>query len=415
MMRSRGRSTSVVRARRLRGRLRWGLFVALLVAALVATPLLPARTSAGALGSGYWRAKGSLIVDGGGRPVRVAGLSWFGFETTTFSPHGLRERSYRDLLGQVASRGYNLVRIPYSNQMLDPASRAAGIDFGKNPELVGLTPVQILDRIVERAGALGLKVLLDRHRPDAASQSALWYTDAYPESRWIADWRALAKRYAGNPTVIGADLHNEPHDPACWGCGDQSRDWRLAAERAGNAILGVNRKWLVFVEGVDNHAGTWNWWGGNLAGARAHPVRLRVGGRLVYSPHDYPASIYPQPWFADPSYPANLPAFWDSQWGYLQREGIAPVVLGEFGSKLETFSDRTWFDTLVRYLCPTRECGATGFGWALWSLNPSSGDTGGLLRDDWTTIDAVKDSGLEPLKFRLGTMGAAAARTASPG
>lgn len=38
----------------------------------------------------------------------------------------------------------------------------------------------------------------------------------------------LARRYAGNPAVIGADLHNEPHaegtNPnatgACWGCGD---------------------------------------------------------------------------------------------------------------------------------------------------------------------------------------------------
>ena len=40
--------------------------------------------------------------------------------------------------------------------------------------------------------------------------------------------------------VIGADLHNEPHSPACWGCGDPNTDWRLAAERAGNAILSVN-------------------------------------------------------------------------------------------------------------------------------------------------------------------------------
>ena len=51
--------------------------------------------------------------------------------------------------------------------------------------------------------------------------------------------------------VIGADLHNEPHAPACWGCGDKALDWRLAAERAGNAILAVNPNWLIFVEGVN--------------------------------------------------------------------------------------------------------------------------------------------------------------------
>ena len=52
------------------------------------------------------------------------------------------------------------------------------------------------------------------------------------------------------------DLHNEPHDPACWGCGDTTIDWRLAAERAGNAVLGVNPNLLIFVEGIQTFNGT---------------------------------------------------------------------------------------------------------------------------------------------------------------
>jgi aryl-phospho-beta-D-glucosidase BglC (GH1 family) len=55
----------------------------------------------------------------------------------------------------------------------------------------------------------------------------------------------LAQRYANNSTVIGADLHNEPHGSACWGCGDNATDWRLAAERAGNAIHTVNPNWWL--------------------------------------------------------------------------------------------------------------------------------------------------------------------------
>ncbi|MFD2881576.1 cellulase family glycosylhydrolase [Paenibacillus rhizoplanae] len=58
---------------------------------------------------------------------------------------------------------------------------------------------------------------MDRHRPDSGGQSTLWYTAAYPESRWLSDWVMLANRYANNPTVIGADLHNEPHGTASWG------------------------------------------------------------------------------------------------------------------------------------------------------------------------------------------------------
>jgi hypothetical protein len=36
----------------------------------------------------------------------------------------------------------------------------------------------------------------------------------------------LAGRYRGNPTVIGADLDNEPHGAATWGDGNPQTDWR---------------------------------------------------------------------------------------------------------------------------------------------------------------------------------------------
>ncbi len=65
-------------------------------------------------------------------------------------------------------------------------------------------------------------------------------------------------------------------------------------------------------------------------------MQLNVADRVVYSPHDYPASVYPQRWFSDPNYPNNLPAVWDKNWGYLFKQNIAPVLLGEFGSTLAT-------------------------------------------------------------------------------
>ena len=302
------------------------------------------------------------------------------------------------MLDQIKAQGYNTIRLPYSNQLFDAGSTPNGIDFAKNPDLAGLTGVQIMDKIVAYAGQIGLRILLDRHRPDAGGQSELWYTASYDEARWIRDWTMLAARYAGNTTVIGADLHNEPHGAACWGCGDVARDWRLAAERAGNAILAVNPNWLIVVEGVESHAGQNYWWGGNLAGAGAAPVRLNVANRLVYSPHDYPASVYPQTWFSAPDYPANLPALWDAKWGYLHRTGVAPVLLGEFGTKLATTSDQQWLTALASYL----GTGVDGIHWTFWSWNPNSGDTGGILNDDWQTIDQAKQAMLVPLQFPLG-------------
>ena len=77
---------------------------------------------------------------------------------------------------------------------------------------------------------------------------------------------------------------------------------------------------------------------------------MSTAGRLVYSAHDYPASVYAQTYFSDPTYPNNLPAVWDRNWGYLFRTGVAPVLLGEFGSNLATASDRAWYSKMVDYL-----------------------------------------------------------------
>jgi endoglucanase len=265
------------------------------------------------------------------------------------------------------------------------------IDYNKNADLKGLTGPQIMDKIVAYAGKIGLRVLLDRHRPDNGSQSALWYTSQYPESVWIADWVSLAKHYAGNATVIGADLHNEPHDPACWSCGVAANDWHLAAERAGNAILAANPKWLIVVEGVQSYNNDYYWWGGNLEGAQSAPVVLSAPAQLVYSAHDYPSSVSGQPWFSAPNYPSNLPGVWDAHWGYLIKDGIAPVLLGEFGSRLATTSDDQWFSSMISYLK------STGAGWTFWSWNPNSGDTGGILNDDWTTVNQTKVAALQTI------------------
>ncbi len=344
---------------------------------------LSATAAAADVGAGYWHTNGHRIEDSTNQPIRIAGVNWFGMETNTYAPHGLWARGYRSMLDQIKAQGYNTIRLPFSNQLFDTGSTPNGIDFAQNPDLAGLTGLQIMDKIVAYAGQIGLRILLDRHRPDAGGQSELWYTASYDEARWIRDWTMLASRYAGNTTVIGADLHNEPHGAACWGCGDTARDWRLAAERAGNAILAVNPHWLIVVEGVESYAGQNYWWGGNLAGAGAAPVRLNVPNRLVYSGHDYPASVYAQTWFSAPDYPANLPALWDAKWGYLHRTGVAPVLLGEFGTKLETASDKQWLTTLANYL----GTGVDGIHWTFWSWNPNSGDTGGILNADWQTID----------------------------
>src|SRR5215472_9890712 len=189
---------------------------------------------------------GAKIVDANGQEVRFTGVTWFGFETANFAPHGLWARNWQDMLDQMKAAGFNTIRLPFSNQLLDdPGAMATGIDYTLNPDLKGLHGLALMDKIVDGAGQRGLKVILDQHRPTSAGQSELWYTDQVPESRWLGDWTMLARHYAGDAAVIGADLHNEPHGTATWGGGNVKTDWRLAAERGGDAILSITPNWLI--------------------------------------------------------------------------------------------------------------------------------------------------------------------------
>ncbi|MEW1908265.1 cellulase family glycosylhydrolase [Kitasatospora sp. NPDC085895] len=368
-----------------------------LQAAHADTPAAPAATASA--GAGYWHTSGRQILDEADRPVRIAGINWFGFETGNYVAHGLWSRDYKSMIDQMRSLGYNTVRLPYSDDIFK-GTQPAGINTsgGMNADLVGLNSLQVMDKLVNYAGTAGLKVILDRHRPDSGGQSALWYTAAVPESTWLANLKSIAARYAGNSAVVGIDLHNEPHDPACWGCGDTATDWRLAAQRGGEAVLSANSKLLIFVEGVQTFNGSSTWWGGNLQGAGQYPVQLGVANRVVYSAHDYATSVAQQPWFSDPAFPANMPGVWDKNWGYLFKQNIAPVWVGEFGTTLQSTVDQQWLKALVQYLRPTAQYGADSFGWTFWSWNPNSGDTGGILNDDWTTVNTVKDGYLADIK-----------------
>ena len=340
---------------------------------------------------GWLHTSGATILTSANRPYTIKAASWFGMETPTCAPHGMWTITLDEGMARIASLGFNTVRLPYANECLR-APGTTSIDQTKNPSLAGKTPLQVMDRVIQRAEAHGLSVILDRHRPSTASQSELWYTRDYPESVWLADWQMLARRYKNSRTVIGVDLHNEPHGPACWGCRDSAWDWAGAARRAGNAVLAVNPRLLIIVQGVEKQGnGERTWWGGGLSDVGRRPLRLNVAHRVLYSPHEYPASVYPQKWFSAPNYPRNLPRRWDQNWGYLDKKVIAPVLVGEFGTKGQTRSDQQWLDTLVGYLRSNK----ISFGY--WSFNPNSGDTGGLVKDDWRTPETAKINRLKPI------------------
>ncbi|MCU1323247.1 MAG: Endo,4-beta-xylanase precursor [Acidobacteriaceae bacterium] len=375
------------------------LWLALMLAPTSA-PARPATPSG--LGEGFWHARGSQLLDSANHPVRIAGINWYGFETVQAVPGGLDVQDYKAILQTIKRNGYNAIRIPFSSQMIE-SPIVPGIKFSNaagpiNTDLRGLNSLQILDKIIAAARAQGLKVILDNHRSEAGAgpeANGLWYTQTYSEASWIEDWQMLARRYAADSTVLGFDLRNEPHNAAaggaCWGCGS-TNDWQLAAERAGNAVLTINPRLLIFVEGIDAYENDFYWWGGNLMGVRSAPVRLSAPHQLVYSAHDYGPAEAPQKWFTTDMSDATLNAVWTKHWAYIAQEDIAPVWLGEFGVEIAAPSlpkaasappanpnqalEDIWFQSMTAFLAHDPR-----ISWTYWTLNAT--DCYGLLNPNY--------------------------------
>ena len=159
-------------------------------------------------------------MDSTGKPVTLAGVNWFGLVTSNHTPHGLWSRHYKDMLAQISGLGFNTVRLPFSLQAIR-STTTSSIDFsgGKNADLVGKTPLQVMDAIVAEAGRKNLMIILDNHsQADDGFMYDLWYGQSgFTENDWVNTWSSLATRYASSPNVVGVDLKNEPHGSATWG------------------------------------------------------------------------------------------------------------------------------------------------------------------------------------------------------
>jgi endoglucanase len=325
------------------------------------------------------------IYDEQGNRITIKGVNWFGAETDTRVVHGLWARSMTDMLDQMKSLGFNAVRVPFCPATLQGVPTNS-IDYSKNPALQGLNSLQVLDVLAGEMQKRGMYFLMDHHRPDCNAISELWYINGYTEAQWIADLKFVAGRYKDYQYFLGMDLKNEPYGAARWGSGNTAVDWNAAAERAAAAVLSVAPQALIFVEGVADGSycttvSSGIWWGGNINPQMCTPLNIPPD-RLVLSPHVYGPDVFNQSYFSAADFPNNMPAIWNSHFGDVQAQGYA-VVLGETGGKYGAGDpkDKTFQDALFAYL-KQRDLRDVFY----WSWNPNSGDTGGILNDDWTTV-----------------------------
>lgn len=342
--------------------------------------------------SGYTTRANTILKDG--TSIQLHGVSWFGFETGTHALHGLWAVNWKDSIAQMKGLGFNSVRIPFCPDTLHNV-QTQGVDGKINPDLATLKSLDLLDKVMGELNNQHIYILLDHHTPDCNAISNLWYTGSYSQEQWIKDLQFVANRYKGLEYFIGIDLKNEPHGNATWGTGNAATDWNTAAENAGKAVLAANPNILVFVQGVQDNPTCSNnsighWQGGNLEPENCTPLSVSMipANRLVLSPHVYGPDVWMQSYFSDNNFPNNMPSIWDTQFGNLVNKGMT-IVPGEWGGKDGTnggnAKDPVLEVALTNYFSQKHICNSF-----YWDWNPNSGDTGGILQDDWKTVWAQK-------------------------
>ena len=368
---------------------------------LLKTNVLSTGTFADVSPTGFSAQKGVLYDNG--IPIYLHGVNWFGVEGySTNIIHGLWARSYKDMIQQMKGLGINAVRLPYCPKSLQniPTASNSYVDLTKNSDLVGtdgnqyIKSLDALDKIITELNNQKMYFILDNHNPDCIAQSDLWYTSQYSENQWISDLELLATRYSKYDYFAGLDLKNEPRNIATWGTGNTATDWNLAAERAGKQINAINPNILIFVEGIAENQTCSNnnnshFWGENLEPFACTPINTNYipKNKLILSPHIYGPDVYNQSYFNDQNFPNNMNDIWNTQFGYLINQGYT-IIPGEWGGKdgnggLD--SDVIWHNTLASYYIKNNICNSF-----YWSWNADSGDTGGILKDDWTNLVSSK-------------------------
>lgn len=377
---------------------------------------VPARNTAGIAGDDWLTTEGSHIVDMNGTEVWLTGCNWFGYNTGTNIFDGVWNCNLEETLEAIADRGFNVLRVPMSAELLlrwkNGEYPRANYNNAYNDTLNSMNSLEIFDYVLSLCEQNGMKVIIDIHtaKTDASGHNhPVWYRDDITEDDFVESLSWCAERYRSNDTIIGYDLKNEPHGKASetphaiWNDSNSPDNWKKVAERAGNAVLDANPHALIIIEGIqiypkniqannfvstnddDDYYNTW--WGANLMAVKDYPIDFGSPERnrqIVYSPHDYGPRVYEQPWFEGGfTYESLYKDAWHDYWLYILEDGIAPVFVGEWGGFME--GDNLKWMEYFRQLIAEKHLHHT-----FWCFNANSGDTGGLVKDDFKTWDEEK-------------------------
>lgn len=369
-----------------------------------------------------------------GRDLNVVlkGVNWFGFNNKQTMLDGLwiggssMATDFNTIVWRLKIQGFNAIRLPFTFDdvlLMKPADKRIRCSIvasskevhkscvppwatnNKNCSVgfMGVLPkggvcnayldnTSVLARFVGVVKTFidnGFYVILDYHpmntekyAVDVVAQKWAQVMQAFVKRS--GDWQRLYK----NRLIV--DILNEPDS------------MRMGWKEAGSLYLTVMDKiWysvtkdvFFMIEGTGQGDFNLNWGDGFVTNKTIIKmygisdanwffdavVKKPYKDRVIVSPHMYGPSIA----MNDRAHAGEKlrRRMWDS-YGYLYDVGYKgkrfPIVLGEFGTFFRDPRDRIFFRDLARHWTWGKK------HWFWWAYNNNSGDTGGLVKEDWIT------------------------------
>lgn len=363
------------------------------------------------------------------------------------------------VVAKVKALGFNAVRVPITFDLLNASM--GGMSGLKQfiSECKGLPPQEPLYILLDchNVTVKELQPPYFRTKTNGINLEAIYNINSAETfgKQWVTFLQNLDLK--NNMHVYGIDIFNEPHNndhnPGKMTNGQADRqqgvvvkwddkcdtqdtpsthtvfNWKLDVETIGEIILTTFPHLIIYVEGNSKFGEESCNWGGNLIGARdqwINPDKIPTD-RLVYAATCYGPDLYSHKfpknpgenheggddysYFQHEAFPKNLVPTWDRRFGFLQKCGIGPINIKEWGGQMgfriqnqkayrttkklqeytvtpdlqkEEEKDALWTEEFVRYMK------ANDMDYFYWVLcNSLTDDVGALIGENGEVTKAL--------------------------
>lgn len=351
---------------------------------------LPAVHGACSLrGNKEWFAPGTLWATRdnqlyyGDHVFRLKGINWNGMESDCRLVHGMWANTLEHYLDLLKANEFNALRIPLSFEVMEDPGLPVNLDCATADADItpGMNAGQFLAAFLDKVQSRGMFVLFDMHTIGGQITEMPW-TDDVSEERVVAAWTNFAEVFGRHPAVMGLEIKNEPHGPCT------TADFHQHSAKVITSI-GHRYRGPYYIDGTAGSSDQAPWGGTfeHISKTCEQDALCMLGmpERIVFAPHVYGPDV------RGPTVSEENDATFERRFGFLRNHTFlnrSAIIVTEFGGHMRDAKgpDYRYFERWKEYMDRVNLTSGAFF----WTFPPSSGDTGGILLDDWNTVDVQK-------------------------